>query len=154
MRITIYLIFILLLVSIISLSCGEAIKERRVFKDCKFGLEDVDVKQVGLDTIKVNLEVVVANPNETKAVLDRLEFEVFGNDEHIADGVHEEKTEVPPYEKAFLHLSVTTKNKSVGKVLLSALLMESLTIKLSGTAHMDTWIGTIDYPLELEREVH
>lgn len=147
-------IFSSLLIALLLISCGEKIRERRAFQDCKFGLDDVHIKQLGFDNIKVNLDIIVANPNSQRAVLDRLEFKIYGNDEHFADGVHEEMTEIPAYEKAFVYLSVSAKNKSVGKTLLSSMLSDSLTIRLEGTAYMDTFIGEIEYPVEMEREVH
>jgi LEA14-like dessication related protein len=143
-----------LLVILLFISCGQKIRERRAFKDCKFGLEDVDIKQVGLTSVEVDLKLVVANPNEAKAVLDRLDFKLYGNNEYIADGVHKEKTEVPPYGKVFLYLSVKARNKSVGKALLSALLKDELKVRFEGTAYMETFVGDIEYPLEFEKDIN
>jgi LEA14-like dessication related protein len=145
--------FISLLFSVSIFSC-KTVDQRKAIKDCKFGLESVAVEGISLDNIRLKISILVANPNDIKAVVDRFEYLVYDPEENLlGKGEHTEKLEIEPYQKGFLNLSLAVSNQELGKALLKSALTGGMDITVKGVAHVETWIGTFDFPFEETRKL-
>lgn len=147
----IYLILIVLVLA--QVSC-KTIAQRKAIKDCKFRLDDVVVESISLEDIKLRVKLLVTNPNDIKVVVDSFEYQIYiQEDILVSTGVHTEMLEIEPEQEGGLNLSLTINSKEVGRALLATILSGGVDLTLKGTVHVKTWIGTIDYPLELTKRI-
>lgn len=131
-----------------------AIDQRKAIEQATFSLRNVQL--LGLDLVGANLLVTLnlENPTETDIVLDRLDYALSVNGMKAFDGDVKEKISVPPGQSRPLPIRVTLAYADLGtqvRGLIATGQVKSWGLK--GVAHFDTPIGTIDYPIDVTREV-
>jgi len=144
---TIFFIFI----GVALFSSCKTIDQRKAVKDCKFGLENVSIEGISLQDVHLRVDLITANPNDIKVIVDRFDYSLFVEDDIlVSTGEHKEKIEIEPQQKGRLEIDMIINSQEVGKALLASILAGDAQFLLVGTIHIETWIGTIDYPLEME----
>ena len=131
-----------------------ALDQRKAIEQARFSLRNVQL--LGLDLVGANLLVTLnlENPTETDIVLDRLDYALSVNGMKAFDGDVKEKISVPPGQSRPLPIRVTLAYADIGTQVRGLLATGAVkTWGLKGVAHFDTPIGTIDYPIDVTREV-
>ena len=133
-------------------SLFQAYAQRKAIEQAKFSLRNVQL--LGLDLMGANLLVTIQleNPTTTDIVLDRLDYVLYVNDLKAFDGQVRDRLTVPAGQTRPLPIQLALAYADIGTQLRGLLAAGQVTSwKLKGAAHFDTPVGTIDYPIELER---
>ena len=127
------------------------IQSRENLQNCKFTFEGLEVQNYSLSRLDLRVKVGVENPNASEVVVDRLDFKLFISDREVADGKRDTKDTIPAGEKQIIDLDVSTTPGKLGMTALSALVaLGDVDYRLEGTVHLDTIVGSIPYPIELQ----
>lgn len=133
---------------------SQAYTQRKAIEQAKFSLRNVQL--LGLDLVGANLLVTVQleNPTETDMVLDRIDYTLFVNGLKAFEGDVKEKLTVPGGQSRPLPIRVTLAYADIGTQIRGLLATGQVkSWGLKGAAHFDTPIGTIDYPIDLQRSM-
>jgi LEA14-like dessication related protein len=135
-------------------ACGcKMIEQRKAIEDCKFDLEKVEVKDVTFKDVTLAVFVGIENPNDDQVILDRIDFTLYSDKTKLADGRHEKQLKIQPGTREVTPISVKSPLKNLGAGLLSAMTKSGdVTYTMTGTVYIDTWIGTIEYPLKISKK--
>jgi LEA14-like dessication related protein len=135
-------------------SCGcKMIEQRKAIKDCKFDLENVEVKDISLTDITLTAYVGIENPNDDQVILDRIDFTLYSDKTKLADGSHKKQVKIQPGTRKVTPVAVKAPLKNLGAGLLGAVTKSGdVTYTMTGTVYIDTWIGTIEYPLKISKK--
>lgn len=131
---------------------SQAYTQRKAIEQAKFSLRNVQL--LGLDLVGANLLVTVQleNPSETDMVLDRIDYTLYVNDLRAFEGDVKEKTTVPAGQSRPLPIRVSLAYADIGTQIRGLIATGQVkTWGLKGTAHFDTPIGTLDYPIDVRR---
>lgn len=134
--------------------CGcKMIEQREAIKDCRFDLEKVEVKDVTLKDISLIAYVGIENPNDDQVILDRIDFSLYSDKTKLADGSHKKQLKIQSGTREVTPITVKTPLKNLGAGLLNAVTKSGdVTYTMTGTVYVDTWIGTIEYPLKISKK--
>ncbi len=131
---------------------SQAYTQRKAIEQARFSLRNVQL--LGLDLVGANMLVTVQleNPTETDMVLDRIDYTLFVNGLKAFEGDVKEKLTVPAGQSRPLPIRVTLAYADVGTQIRGLLATRQVkSWGLKGAAHFDTPVGTIDYPIDLQR---
>jgi LEA14-like dessication related protein len=152
-RISRTVLFVMLSVFLIATYGCKMIEQRKAIKDCKFDLEKVEVRDVTLKDITLLAYVGIENPNDDQVILDRIDFTLYSDKTKLADGTHEKQLKIQPGTREVTPVNVRSPLKNLGAGLLSAVTKSGdVTYTMTGTVYVDTWIGTIEYPLKISKK--
>jgi len=129
-----------------------AYAQRKAIESAKFSLRNVQL--LGLDLVGANLLVTLQleNPTETDIVLDRLEYTLFVNNIKAFDGGVKDRLTVPAKQTKPLGINLSLAYADIGSQLRGIIATGQVkSWKVQGVAHFDTPVGTIDYPINVER---
>ncbi len=132
------------------------VAQRKALADCDFSLNGVALKNMDFTGFTVELRLNAKNPNTVDAVLDRLDYTLFMEGMEVARGTVSEKQTIPAKGHGIIRTSLTVKYSTVPKlreVVLPALNKRKSRVKVLGTVHFDTPIGTISQDIQLQRTV-
>lgn len=118
-------------------------------RNADYALRSVRLASVGLTGADVAVTLGVTNDNEIAAVLDALEFALYVNDRHIADGATDAQLRVPPGESRDLPIRVRVDYAAVPGIARLLRGEQARTWRVAGTAHYDTVLGTFDFPVDV-----
>jgi len=138
-----------LVAAIAGVGCARLLQERAGMRNAKYALQSVRLASIGLTGADVAVTLGVTNPNEIDAVLDALDFRLFVNDRHIADGATDAELRVPPGEERELPIRVRVDYGDVPGIARLLRSEQARTWRVEGTAHYDTVLGTFDFPVEV-----
>lgn len=130
----------------------QAYAQRRAIEQAKFSLRNVQL--LGVDLVGVNLLVTMQleNPTETDIVLDRLEYSLSVNGIKAFDGGVKERLSVPAAQTRPLPIQISLAYADLSSQVRGLLVSRQVSSwKVVGVAHFDTPVGTIDYPIAVER---
>lgn len=131
---------------------SQAYTQRKAIEQAKFSLRNVQL--LGIDLVGANLLVTIQleNPSDTDMVLDRIDYTLFVNGLKAFEGDVKDKLTVPPGQSRPLPIRVTLAYADIGTQIRGLLATGQVkSWGLKGAAHFDTPIGTIDYPIDLQR---
>ena len=144
---------ITVLILVLSLGC-KTVERRKNLEHCDFDLETVEIKDVTLTDVKMIAKVKIYNPNDDKVILDRMDYKIFSDKTLLAEGNHREKVEIASGASRTVSLSINSKLKNLGTGILNAITGGGETLyTLKGTAHIDSVIGTLDFPFETQKKM-
>jgi LEA14-like dessication related protein len=131
---------------------SQAVAQRKAIEQARFSLRNVQL--LGLDLVGANLLVTIQleNPTDIEMVLDRLDYTLYVNGLKAFDGDVAQKLQVPPGQARPLPINVTLAYADIGSQIRGLVAAGQVkTWGVKGAAHFDTPVGTIDYPIQLER---
>ncbi|MCR9142466.1 MAG: LEA type 2 family protein [bacterium] len=132
-------------------ACGDLRSKRENLKNCEFELENLEVANFGFSKVDLLVQVGIQNPNPSDVVVDRVVFDLYTGDNKVADGKHNENITVPAGEQRSIKIEVATTPSQLGNTLLKALMSNgSVDYRVDGTVYIDTVLGEIPYPINLE----
>lgn len=141
-------VFIFIIV-ILLISCS-AIKERLAIKECKFSLQSVAPHSFTFKNLKLDFKIKGENPNKVDAVLDRLTYTFFVNDQDVFSGTTGKGIKIPSGKSTSFLTTITLEYSKIGEALSTAIKLQKASYKIKAKAYVNTIIGEISYPIELE----
>ena len=126
-------------------------KERRAIKKCRFRITTIEMLSVSLSSVTMGLELEIVNPQDIRAVLDRLECILYLNGTAAA-GVGFDPVTVPPKGRRTVKAEVQIPFSSLGmRVLDSMKTGGKVRYRLSGYAFVKTAMGVAKVPVTVLR---
>lgn len=133
------------------------IAERKALAKCEFSLHAAKLINADFSGFELEVRLKAQNPNDVNAVLDRLDYTLFMEDAEVAQGVVSEKHTIPKRGEGIITTRLKIKYSSIPKiadVVMAAVAKKKSKIRMSGTVHFDTPIGTLSQDIEVERTVN
>jgi len=122
------------------------VAKREALKKCEFKLADVRIDRIGLTSADLTIVLEIYNPNDITATLDRVDFSLYGNDNYLGDGEITKKTDIPPHSRKTVSAPFTLSYFGAARAIWSALKEGGVVWKITGTAYVDTPLGTMEIP--------
>ena len=132
------------------------VAQRKALANCNFSLNGVALKNMDFNGFTLELRLNAENPNDVDAVLDRLDYTLFMEGLEVAQGTVSKKQTIPAGGKGVIRTSLTVKYSTVPKlkeVVLPALQKRKSRVKVTGTVHFDTPIGTLSHDIAVQQTV-
>lgn len=101
-------------------------------------------------TIDLDFDIEVQNPNSVGLRLDRIDFDVLVNGNQVTRGFSSQRVRIPA--NGFGDVRIQTRVdyndvKSLFREIADVIQGERANYELRGTAHFDTPVGTLNFPL-------
>lgn len=145
-----------ILLSAILISQCAILDARRNLKNCNFSLEDVSVQNMSLAGVELILAIGIDNPNSSAVIMDKLDMDVFLNNQNVGKGHHAQKVEIPSGTKKNVNLQLKASYAQMGTALMGALRGNGpIPYKLVGTAHLQIPLvgGSLPFPFTVEDQL-
>lgn len=132
------------------------IAQRKALAKCDFSLHAVKLVNADFSGFELEVKLKAQNPNDVDAVLDRLDYTLFMEGVEVAQGLVSEKHTIPKRGEGIITTRLKVKYSTIPKmadVVMAAVANKKSRIRMTGTVHFDTPLGTISHGIELERTV-
>lgn len=130
------------------LSCT-AVQERLAIKECKFSLVSVKPYDFTFNNLKLDFNINANNPNKIDAVLDKLKYTLYANDNGLISGITGKGIKIPAKGSNNFVTTVTLEYSKLDEALISAIRLGKAEYRVKATAYIQTIIGEISYPVEI-----
>ena len=130
------------------LSCV-AMKERLAIKECIFSLISVTPYEFTFNSLKLDFELKVDNPNNIDAVLDKLVYTFYANENDLFSGTTGKGIKIPAGKSKKFVTTTTLQYSKIGEALIEAIRLGKAEYKITARAFTTTIIGEISYPVEI-----
>lgn len=133
------------------------IAERKALAKCEFSLHAAKLVNADFSGFELEVKLKAQNPNDVNAVLDRLDYTLFMEGVEVAQGVVSEKHTIPKHGEGIITTRLKIKYSTIPKmadVVMAAVTKKKSKIRMAGTVHFDTPIGTLSQDIEVERTVN
>jgi LEA14-like dessication related protein len=138
----------LLLIIVFLLSCT-AVQERLAIKECKFSLVSVKPYDFTFNNLKLDFDINCNNPNKIDAVLDKLKYTLYANDNRLISGTTGKGIKISAKGSKSFVTTVSLEYSKLGEALISAIRLGKAEYRVKATAYIQTIIGEISYPVEI-----
>lgn len=128
------------------------IEQRKALENVEISLYDINLNDVGFSGISLHLVLDMYNPNDVTATLDRADFDVWVNENFVGTGHIEDRVDIPSQTIRKATTDFDANFYGTLKSGLSAILEKQIRLKISGEAHYDTILGTLDIPFTVSRD--
>ncbi|MGB3478497.1 MAG: LEA type 2 family protein [bacterium] len=136
------------LIIVFLLSCT-AVQERLAIKECKFSLISVKPYDFTFNNLKLDFDINCNNPNKIDAVLDKLKYTLYANDNRLISGTTGKGIKISAKGSNSFVTTVTLEYSKLGEALISAIRLGKVEYRVKATAYIQTIIGEISYPVEI-----
>lgn len=130
----------------------QAYVQRTAIRNAEFSIRNVQF--LGLDLVGANilLTLQLQNPTDTAIEMDRMAYTLFVNGARAFQGEVTQKILVPPRQGRPLPIRISVVYADLGTQLRQLLLQQRVNSwRMEGTAYFDTPVGTLEYPVRVER---
>jgi len=138
----------LLLIIVFLLSCT-AVQERLAIKECKFSFISVKPYDFTFNNLKLDFNINVNNPNKIDAVLDKLKYTLYANDNMLISGTTGKGIKISAKGSNSFVTTITLEYSKLGETLISAIRLGKAEYLVKATAYIQTIIGEISYPVKI-----
>jgi LEA14-like dessication related protein len=136
------------LIIVFLFSCT-AVQERFAIKECKFSLVSVKPYDFTFNNLKLDFNINANNPNKIDAVLDKLKYTLYANDNRLISGTTGKGIKISAKGSNSFVTTVTLEYSKLGEALISAIKLGKAEYRVKATAYIQTIIGEISYPVEI-----
>jgi len=141
-------LFIILLVIFSGFYLYSEYSKRAALQNCEIHLYDVRVRGIGLRSMDLDVVFEIYNPNSITATLDRMDYEIYVNDKHLASGTIRDRIDIYPYSSKNVETSIQVGYLDVGKAIWSAIQRGDVEWYVTGWAYISTPLGTLSMPFQ------
>lgn len=137
--------------------CDALVKDiegRYNLRNCEFAIDSVtpslnlDTSDLAKSTIDLTLSTGVFNPNDAEVILDRMDFDLFIDDQRFATGRHEAKLAVPAGAHQVFPITAALSYRAIeaaSPALWDAMSNKTATYRIEATVYVDTPLGPFDF---------
>ena len=122
---------------------------RTRLQKCEFRFVSTSIKEITLSYMRIAINIDVTNPNRIDVVLDRMRFDLYVNDQNVANGTSNFKVRIPSGSSARISPVVTLDYAQVGAAIISTIKNLGAKYKIVGTVYFDTPLGTMSFPVTI-----
>lgn len=127
------------------------IEQRKALEDIQISFHDASLQDIGFSGATVTLSLSMYNPNDITATLDRVDYDLWFNENHLASGVTHERLDIPPLTSRVATTDFDLDFGGAGRAIISAITEGEASWRISGTAYYDTIFGTMNIPFDITR---
>lgn len=145
-------IFLLLfsVVLIASTACSGFVDRRKELKNCDFAIKNVRIENLGLTSLTLKLTVDIYNPNRIDVILDKLDVDIWINDNYVGKSVNEQKREIKIGTSENVELVFHIDYAGAYKTYKDIKKGEKPHYRFKGTVYFSTIFGDIGFPVDKE----
>ncbi|MDD3626512.1 MAG: LEA type 2 family protein [bacterium] len=147
----IFTAFILSIAVLLLAGCTEFLMDRSAIKECEFSLASAKLLNLTSKGADLKLNINISNPNSTKAILDKFDFEVFANDKFLAAGSNSDKISIDPSSSYSLITSLFLSYANLGNFLKDLINQKQVKYMVKGNVYINTPIGDLKYPVKFTK---
>jgi len=122
---------------------------RTNLENCEYRLVSTSIKEITLTYLRIAINIDVTNPNRMDVVLDRMRFDVYVNEQHVANGSSNLKLRIPSGSSARISPVVTIDYAQAGAAIISTVKNLGARYKIVGTVYFDTPLGAMNFPVTI-----
>ena len=126
-----------------------AVQERLAIKECKFSLVSVKPYDFTFNNLKLDFNINANNPNKIDAVLDKLKYTLYANNNGLISGTTGKGIKIPAKGSNSFVTTITLEYSELGEALISAIRLGKAEYRVKATAYIQTIIGEISSPVEI-----
>jgi len=143
-------LFVLLAMGILILStaCSGVVDRRKELKNCDFNIRHARIENIGLTSLTLKLTVDIYNPNRIDVVLDKVDVNIWINDNYVGKSVNEEKRTIKTGESKDVPLVFHIEYAGAYKTFKDIKKGEKLRYQLKGKVYFSTIFGDIAFPFD------
>lgn len=134
---------------VIGLSFIQEVRQREALRTVQISFDGVSVKSIGLTGASLDIRLRMYNPNTITATLDRADYDLYGNNNHLGNGVIPQRVDIPAGASRTVTTDFNLSYGGAAGVIWSALKEGRVSWRIRGTAHFDTPLGTISVPFDV-----
>lgn len=138
------------ILTLILLSGCTAVQERLAIKECKFAFVSVRPYDFAFSDMKLDFVLKADNPNSINALLDKLAYKFFVNNTEVFSGATGQQVSIPAKKSKEIMTTITLQYNQIGLALVEAMKLQSAAYRLSARAYVNTVLGEISYPVDIE----
>jgi len=127
------------------------IMQRRAIRNLEIDVVGVKLEGIGLSGVTLDLTLLLYNPGGIKAVLDRMELDVYVNDVYLGHASVPRRVDIPPGRSRTASVEVNVPYADAVKAAISALRSGRVNVRVEGTAYVKVLGITIGVPVSLSR---
>ncbi|MBI5779519.1 MAG: LEA type 2 family protein [Planctomycetes bacterium] len=141
----------LLLFSVIfvfSTACSGFVDRRKELKNCDFAIKNARIENIGLTSLTLKLTVDIYNPNRIDVILDKLDVDIWINDNYVGKSVNEQKREIKIGTSENVELIFHIDYTGAYKIYKDIKKGEKPQYRFKGNVYFSTIFGDIAFPFE------
>jgi len=142
-------ILVALVLGTVGLWFAQQVRQREALRTVQISFDEADVKNVGLTSATLLVKLRMYNPNSITATLDRANYDLWGNGNHLGSGVISERTDIPPGSTRTVATDFDLSYVGTAGVIWSAQKEGRVSWRITGTAYFDTPLGTMSVPFNV-----
>ena len=132
--------------------CCTAVQERMAIKECKFVLVSVRPYNFTFSNLKVDFDIRVDNPNSIDARLDKFVYTFYVNNIDVFSGTTGNAISIPAKKSKQFSTTITLEYNKIGQALVEAMQLQTAAYRIAAKAYVNTILGPVSYPVEIEFE--
>lgn len=141
-------IIIIVVILISGLWFYQQVRQREALRDVIVSVDDVGVGSIGLTGATLNIRLNMYNPNSITATLDRVDYQIYGNNNFIGNGNINQRIDIPPGRTEYVTTDFHLSYGGALRVIWSAIRQGDVNWRVTGIAHFDTPLGTLNIPFD------
>jgi LEA14-like dessication related protein len=142
-------IVVALVLGTVGLWLTQQVGQREALRAVQISFDGADLKNVGLTSATLVIRLRMYNPNSITATLDRANYDLWGNENHLGSGVISERTDIPPGSMRTVATDFDLSYVGTAGVIWSVLKEGKVSWRITGTAYFDTPLGTMNVPFDI-----
>ena len=111
----------------------------------------IEIKQpahIGRESANMEIVLEIYNPSNTTATIDRLDYNLYGNNIYLGNGEFTNGIKIPPRVTKTMNIPFTVEYATAGETIWSAIQKGTMSWKMTGTAYIHTPVRDIEVPFE------
>ncbi len=127
------------------------VAQRKALAKCEFSLHSVKLVNADFKGFELEVGIKARNPGDVDAVLDKLEYSVYLEGAHLADGAVSKVFRIPAGGSKVIRTQVKVAYSDLASAkdaVLKAVLARKARVRVRGKAHF----GPLKIPFDLEEE--
>ena len=125
------------------------IEQRKALEDIQISFHEASLQDIDFSGATLNLSLSMYNPNDITATLDRVDYEIWFNDNYLGNGFTHERVDIPPLTSKIATTNFDLDFGGAGMAIISAITEEEYSWHITGTAFYDTIFGTMNIPFDI-----
>lgn len=141
-------LFLLLIIGGVGYYGYSQYMQRQAFEKVQITPSGYKVSDIGLTSASIELDFTAYNPGDRTATLDRIEYQIYVNNQFLVDGAVPNRYDIYSHQTRTITTRASISYLNLGRGVWEALTSKKAQLRITGVAHIDTLIGTYDFPFE------
>ena len=123
-------------------------EQKKTLEKIQISLEYVVFQRINLIPAGLDFAFQIDNPNDITTTFDRADYKIFMNDLLFANGVMDERVDVPAFSSRTIHIVLGVDMTALSPSNADVLMEGQATWRIIGTSYYETAFGTIKVPFD------